>query len=66
VTNANVEKKQKEKKHPKTNHTLKVTITKNKISIREQKSFYKYYTDIWEGRIIVITTDGIRSLYQFK
>jgi len=36
MTNANVEKKKKKKKKtPKTNHTLKLTITKNEISIGE-------------------------------
>jgi len=36
MTNANVENKEKEKKHQTTKYTLKLTITKkNKISIRE-------------------------------
>jgi len=35
MTNADVEKKKKKKKHQKTNHTLKLTITKNEISIEE-------------------------------
>jgi len=30
-----LKKKEKEKKHQKTNHTLKLTITKNEISIEE-------------------------------
>jgi len=35
MTNANVENKEKEKKHQTTKYTLKLTITKNKISIGE-------------------------------
>jgi len=30
--------KKKKKKHPKTNHTLKIAITNNEISIGEYKS----------------------------
>jgi len=48
--NANVEKNKK-KKHPKTNHTLKLTITKKWNKHRGIKEFfYKNYTDIWEKR----------------
>ena len=35
-------KKNKKKNNTKTNHTLKLTITKSEISIGEEKSFYNY------------------------
>jgi len=39
MTNANVEKK--EKKRQKTNHTLKLTVTKNEKSIGNKRVFTK-------------------------
>jgi len=44
MTNANVKKEKERKEQQKTNHTLKLTITK--ILTSWNKSFYKNNTDI--------------------
>jgi len=50
MTNANVEKKKKEKTPKKHKSYLKLTITKKCNKHRGIKEiFYKNYTDIWEG-----------------
>jgi len=39
MTNVNVEKRKRKKKTPKTNHTMKLTVTKNEKNHREIKEF---------------------------
>jgi len=52
-------KKNKKKTTPKTNHTLKLTITKSEISIGEEKSFYNYQLcciSVAHSRCVVLLT----------
>jgi len=55
-------KKKKKEKHQKSNHTLRLSIQKNEISIEEWKSFYKNYTDIWDGLIAVFHAESSPGL----
>jgi len=55
MTDANVEKKKKKKtKKKKTNRTLKLTITKNEMSIGEQRVFTK--TKLTYGKDVTMSS----------